>query len=214
MRSRAPALRLVPSACSKDAITGRWPSAGEAGLGCLDAAAAIGRDPFKSPVRLWMERTERHDLLQPVDPCLARSADTAAYWSRLLEPIVAAHYALRTGRQVQRTRAVLRHPQYPWMLAHPGRDVVGAPDVQLLECRCVGMDAAELWGAGLAEARSGLLAVERAMRGLPHRHQAIFMGLRIHELTRDEMAARHGLSLRRVGTTLRQALAHCAQSLR
>ncbi|WPG38860.1 sigma-70 family RNA polymerase sigma factor [Variovorax sp. EBFNA2] len=66
----------------------------------------------------------------------------------------------------------------------------------------------------IAEARSGLLAVERAMRGLPHRHQAIFMGLRIHELTRDEVAARHGLSLRRVDTTLRQALAHCAQSLR
>lgn len=148
-RLRAPALRLVPSTCPPDATTEHWPSAAEAGLGYLDAAAAVGRDPFKSAVRLWMEKTERHDLFQPVDPSLAQSAETAAYWDRLLEPIVAAHYALRTGRQVLRTRALLRHPQHPWMLAHPGREVVGASDVQLLECRCVGMHAAEPWSAGL-----------------------------------------------------------------
>ncbi|WP_447772895.1 YqaJ viral recombinase family nuclease [Variovorax boronicumulans] len=190
LRPRAPALRLVPSTCSQDPTSERWPSAVEAGLGSLDAAAAVGRDPFKSPVRLWMEKTERHDLLQPVDPCLARSADTAAYWSRLLEPIVAAHYALRTGRQVQRTRALLRHPQHLWMLAHPGREIVGAPDVQLLECRCVGMDAAELWGAGLPRYVRIQMLHRLAVTGA----QAIDVvalicgqDLRIHRVERDEV---------------------------
>lgn len=65
----------------------------------------------------------------------------------------------------------------------------------------------------IAEARSELEAVERAMRRLPLRHQAIVMGLRVHELTRDELAIRHGLSLRRVDTTLRQALAHIELSV-
>jgi RNA polymerase sigma factor (sigma-70 family) len=60
----------------------------------------------------------------------------------------------------------------------------------------------------IAEARSDLKAVERAMQGLPHRHQDIFVALRVHELSRHEVAVRHGLSLRRVDTTLRQALLH------
>ncbi|TSD58844.1 sigma-70 family RNA polymerase sigma factor [Variovorax sp. KBS0712] len=58
----------------------------------------------------------------------------------------------------------------------------------------------------IAEARSDLKAVERAMQGLPHRHQDIFVALRVHELTRHEVAVRHGLSLRRVDSTLRQAM--------
>lgn len=60
----------------------------------------------------------------------------------------------------------------------------------------------------IAEARSDLQAVERAMQLLPLRHQHILVALRVHELTREEVAVRHGLSLRRVDTTLRQALLH------
>jgi RNA polymerase sigma-70 factor (ECF subfamily) len=60
----------------------------------------------------------------------------------------------------------------------------------------------------IAEARSDLKAVERAMQGLPNRHQDILVALRVHELTRHEVAVRYGLSLRRVDTTLRQALLH------
>lgn len=190
LRPRAPALHLVPSTRSQDPISERWPSAGEAGIGSLDAAAAVGRDPFKSPVRLWMEKTERHDLLQPVDPSLIQSAATAAYWSRLLEPIVAAHYALRTGRQVKRTRDVLRHPQHPWMLAHPSREVVGAPDVQLLECRCVGMDEAALWGAGLPDCVRIQMLHRLAVTGAQAMDVvALICGqdLRIHRVEREEL---------------------------
>ncbi|PLC02858.1 hypothetical protein CY658_23385 [Variovorax sp. RO1] len=146
--SRAPALRLVQASRAHAPLSEHWSNVYEAGIGSQDAAAAVGRDPFKSPVRLWMEKTERVELLQP-RPGAVPVPDDAAYWSRLLDPIVAAHYTLRTGRQVRRTSTLLRHPQHPWMFAHPGREVVGAPEVQLLECRCVGMDAAALWVEGL-----------------------------------------------------------------
>jgi RNA polymerase sigma-70 factor (ECF subfamily) len=63
----------------------------------------------------------------------------------------------------------------------------------------------------IAQARSDLEAVERAMQRLPRRHQAILIALRIDELTRDEVATRYGLSLRSVDTALRQALDYCAQ---
>ncbi|BEP58693.1 hypothetical protein GmRootV118_59370 [Variovorax sp. V118] len=147
-RSRVPALRLVQATRAQAQLSERWSNVYETGIGNLDAAAAVGRDPFKSPVRLWMEKTERAELLQPT-PGAASMPDDAAYWSRLLDPIVAAHYTVRTGRQVRRTSTFLRHPQHPWMFTHPGREVVGATNVQLLECRCVGMDAAALWVEGL-----------------------------------------------------------------
>jgi RNA polymerase sigma factor (sigma-70 family) len=62
----------------------------------------------------------------------------------------------------------------------------------------------------IAEARSNVEAVERALQHLPRRHQAVLMALRIEEMTRQEVAVRQGLSLRRVDTMLRQALDYCA----
>lgn len=62
----------------------------------------------------------------------------------------------------------------------------------------------------IAEIRSELAAVERAIRSLPHRCQSVLFDLRINNLTRHQVAVRHGLSLRRVDTILRQTLDHCA----
>lgn len=62
----------------------------------------------------------------------------------------------------------------------------------------------------IAQARSDVAALARAMQRLPRRHQAVLLELRIDELTRLEVAARHGISLRRVDTVLRQALDYCA----
>jgi RNA polymerase sigma factor (sigma-70 family) len=63
----------------------------------------------------------------------------------------------------------------------------------------------------IAELRSDVAAVDRALQHLPRRHQAVLMALRIDELSRHEVAAFHGLSLRRVDTMLRQALDYCAE---
>ncbi|WP_208510364.1 YqaJ viral recombinase family protein [Variovorax paradoxus] len=187
--SRAPALQLVQTTRAHAPMPERWPNMYEGGLASLDAAAAVGRDPFKSPVRLWMEKTERDDLLQP-RPEAASTPDGAAYWSRLLEPIVAAHYTLRTGRQVRRTSTLLRHPQHPWMFAYPGREVVGDPYVQLLECRCVGIDAAALWDAGLpAYVRIQLLHQLGVTGAQAIDVVALICGqdLRIYRVERDEV---------------------------
>jgi RNA polymerase sigma factor (sigma-70 family) len=62
----------------------------------------------------------------------------------------------------------------------------------------------------IAESRSDIAALERIMQRLPHRHQAILFALRIEELSRHEVAAYHGISLRRVDAVLRQALDYCA----
>ncbi|AOZ03712.1 hypothetical protein BKK81_32400 [Cupriavidus sp. USMAHM13] len=62
----------------------------------------------------------------------------------------------------------------------------------------------------VAEARSDLAALDRALQQVPGRHRRVLVGLRLEELTREEVAARDGISLRNVDTALRQALDHCA----
>lgn len=63
----------------------------------------------------------------------------------------------------------------------------------------------------IAQARSNLAAVERAIARLPRRHRSVLVALRVDEMTRHEVASRYGLSLRTVDTALRQALDFCAE---
>lgn len=185
----------------------RWPDMREAGIGCLEAAAAVDRDPFQSQVRLWIEKTGRQDLLQPVPPERPEHAKphtalyggagagiyNAAYWKRLLEPIVAAHYALRTGLRVRRTNAavgLLRHPRHPWMFAHPAREVEGCSDVQWLECRCVVAAEVALWEQGLPDHVRIQMLHRLAITGARAVDVVALIGgedLRIDRVVRDEV---------------------------
>ena len=156
-------------------------------LTSLDAAAALGLDPFKSEVRLWKEKTGRQDLLQPRQQ--HQQEDSMAYWSRLLEPIVAAHYTQRTGRQIRRIDAERRHPRHPWMVATVNREVVASTDVQLLECLCVGMNTAPLWAEGMpAYARLRVVHL-LAVTGQRAADVVVLLGgqdLQIYRVERDE----------------------------
>jgi len=65
--------------------------------------------------------------------------------------------------------------------------------------------------AFIAEVRSSLAALDRAMHELPRRHRAVLMALRIDGMTRAEVAVRYQLSQRRVDTALREAVAYCVE---
>jgi len=64
----------------------------------------------------------------------------------------------------------------------------------------------------IAEARSELEAVERALQHLPRRHRSVLVALRLEDKTRQEVSAWLRISLRSVDTVLRQALDHCAEA--
>lgn len=97
-----------------------------------------------------MIKTGRDGNLPKVDP---NDETSPMYWGTLLEPIVAAHYTRRTGNRVRKINAVLQHPDpdKAWMLANIDREVVGAPDVQILECKTAGEFGARLWRDGVPE---------------------------------------------------------------
>jgi RNA polymerase sigma factor (sigma-70 family) len=63
----------------------------------------------------------------------------------------------------------------------------------------------------VAEARSELEAMVRALQRLPRLYGAVLMALRVDEVSRQEVADRYGLSLRTVDTALRRALECCGR---
>lgn len=143
--SRRPALRLIKT---KELSREEWLHARKAGIGSSDAAAAVGMNPYKSQLELWMEKTGRDAGLPKPDP----EDDTSPmYWGTLLEMFVASHYTKKTGNRIRRVNAVLQHPEYSWMLANLDREVTGSAEVQILECKTAGMNGARLWKEGVPE---------------------------------------------------------------
>lgn len=180
---RKPALKLVKTAnLDRD----QWLEVRKGGIGSSDAGAAVGLNPYKSQLQLWMEKTGRDGNLPKTDP----SDETSPmYWGTLLEPIVAAHYTRRTGNRVRRINAVLQHPQEPWMLANIDREVTGAPDVQILECKTAGINGARLWRDGVPEYVQLQVMHQLAVTGKQAADVAVLIGgqdLQVHRIDRDE----------------------------
>ena len=140
-RSSRLALKLIDTrALSRD----QWLTVRKGGIGSSDAAAAVGLNPYQSQLELWMIKTGRDSQLPKVDP----NDDTnPMFFGTLLEPIVASLYTRRTGNKVRKINAVLQHPDpdKSWMLANIDREVVGAGDVQILECKTCGLFSERFW---------------------------------------------------------------------
>lgn len=180
-----PALRLVGT---KQLPLEDWLAVRKQGIGSSDAAAAVGLNPYKSQLELWLEKTGRDTSLSKLDP---QDEESPAYWGNILEPIVATHYTQRTGNRVRRVNAVLQHPnpQLPWMLANIDREVIGANAVQILECKTAGINGARLWKEGVPEYVQLQVMHQLAVTGRQAADVAVLLGgqqLEIHRIERDE----------------------------
>ncbi|MBR8316091.1 YqaJ viral recombinase family protein [Burkholderia dolosa] len=182
-RSRKPALKLVKT---HDLSRDDWLAVRRTGIGGSDAAAAVGLNPYMSALELWLDKTGRAEGLPRPDP-----ADTTSptYWGTLLEPIVAAVYTQQTGNKVRKVNAVLRHPSIAWMLANIDREVVGAPDVQILECKTAGEHGTRLWRDGVPEYIQLQVQHQLAVTGKTAAHVAVLLcgqALEVHRIERDD----------------------------
>jgi putative phage-type endonuclease len=176
-----PALRLVST---RDLTRSEWLEVRHRGIGSSDAAAAVGLNPYKSVLELWLEKTGQATAQSEED-----EDSSPTYWGTLLEPIVAAHYTRKTGRRVRRINAVLAHPEHSWMLANIDREVVGAADVQILECKTAGLNGARLWRDGVPEYVQLQVLHQLAVTGKAAADVAVLIcgqELRIHRIKRDE----------------------------
>jgi putative phage-type endonuclease len=177
-----------------------WLAVRKQGIGSSDAAAAVGLNPYKSQLELWMEKTGRDESLPKLDP---QDEESPAYWGNVLEPVVAWHYSKRSGNRVRRINAVLQHPdpKLPWMLANIDREVIGADDVQILECKTAGINGAGLWKEGVPEYVQLQVMHQLAVTGKQAADVAILLGgqhLEIHRIERDESMIARLIDLERL----------------
>lgn len=86
-----------------------WLEYRKLGLGGSDASVVCGINKYKSPVELWMEKTNQ---LQ------AQEAGEAAYWGTQLEPFVREEFTKRTGIEVTKPAVILQSEEHPFMLAN------------------------------------------------------------------------------------------------
>lgn len=191
-----PALRLVGT---KALPREDWLAVRKGGIGSSDAAAAVGLNPYKSQLELWLEKTGRDGALPKIDP---HDEESPAYWGNILEPIVASHYTKRSGNRVRRINAILQHPnpELPWMLANIDREVIGASDVQILECKTAGINGGRLWKEGVPEYVQLQVMHQLAVTGKQAADVAVLLGgqhLEIHRIERDELMIARLIELER-----------------
>lgn len=191
-----PALRLIDT---KELPREDWLTVRKQGIGSSDAGAAVGLNPYKSQLELWLEKTGRDTTLPKIDP---HDEESPAYWGNVLEPIVAWHYSKRTGKKVRRINAVLQHPdpELPWMLANIDREVNGADDVQILECKTAGINGARLWKEGVPEYVQLQVMYQLAVTGKQVADVAVLLGgqhLEIYRIERDEQVIARVIELER-----------------
>ena len=86
-----------------------WLEYRKQGIGGSDASVVCGISRYKSPVELWMEKT---------DQLPAQEAGEAAYWGTQLEALVRAEFTKRTGIEVKQVYQLLQNEEHPFMLAN------------------------------------------------------------------------------------------------
>ena len=178
-----PALKLVKT---NHLNREQWLTVRKGGIGSSDAAAAVGLNPYKSQLELWLEKTGRDGGLPKTDP---NDETSPMYWGTLPESIVAAHYTKRSGHKVRRINAVLQHPREAWMLANLDREVIGAADVHILECKTAGMNGVRLWKEGVPEYIQLQVMHQLAVTGKQAADVAVLIcgqELQIHRIERDD----------------------------
>ncbi len=123
-----------------------WLEARRLGLGATDMSVVLGMNPWKSALQLYAEKVgavASEDL----------SDVEAVTWGKVLEPVVGAQYAVRTGRTYEPARELIRSIEHPWALCSLDgwTDAPGNRGTWPLEIKTTSAFRAEDWSDGPPE---------------------------------------------------------------
>jgi putative phage-type endonuclease len=166
-----------------NAVAEKFPNRNEY-LGCSEVAAAVGLNPWQTPLDLFLEKTgqvPRPDLSQK----------DSVRFGELLEDVVADEFARRSGLEVRRDSREFAHPELPFLRGHIDRRIVGRRAG--LECKTAGIRmAADFGEAGTDEVPPHYLvqcAAYMAVTGFDEWHLAVLIAgndFRTYRIPRDE----------------------------
>jgi putative phage-type endonuclease len=132
-----------------------WLSYRKNSIGSSEAAAALGQNPYWSPLAVWMEKTG--ELPPPDDEMIQESENEWSYTplraGRLLEPVVAQTFMECTGLTLQKDNKMRFHPDYPYLSCNLDRIVLSGEQEDepgVCELKTVASDAMKSWDAEIA----------------------------------------------------------------
>ena len=105
-------------------------------IGGSDIAAVMGQSRWKTPYRLWAEKTGKIEM-----PDLS-NIESVEMGTRL-EQFVADLFSEKTGKAIRKAPKTYSHPDYPYLVAHVDRLVTGTDE--LLECKTCSAFKLEEW---------------------------------------------------------------------
>lgn len=107
----------------------------QTGIGGSDVAVLLNVSPFKTRLELYLEK--RGEIQPTADNSRTRAG-------RVMEQVIAAMVAEKTGAKLRRVNRTLRHPKHDFLIAHIDRDFVGI--AKGLEIKNVSPRLGYLWG--------------------------------------------------------------------
>ena len=105
-------------------------------IGGSDISAIMGMSRWKTPLKLWAEKTLKL-------PAPDLSDNEAVELGKDLEEFVAQKFSSKTGKQVRRAPKMYSHSDFPFMVAHVDRLITGSDE--LLECKTCSAFKADEW---------------------------------------------------------------------
>ena len=79
------------------------------GIGGSDASVIMGKNPYRSILQLWEEKTGKLPVTD--------NGNEFTYWGNVMEPIIRKEFMNRTGLKVRQKHAMIFHEEYPYLFA-------------------------------------------------------------------------------------------------
>jgi len=158
-----------------------WLEERKKGIGGSDAAAIIGLSRYKSALQVYLEKIGE---LGPQDD------NSAMYWGRKLEAIVAEEYSTRTGNRIQTCDPVVS-TRADWFRCNPDRIILAKGERRLgvLECKTASEYVKSEWDDHVPEEYLIQLMHNVGVCGAGWGALAVLIGgqdFRVFEFERDE----------------------------
>ena len=167
-----------------------WLQLRRKGIGGSDASVIMGKNPYRSILQLWEEKTGKLPVTD--------EGNEYTYWGNVMEPIIRKEFMNRTGLKVRQKHAMIFHKDYPYLFADVDGIVTDERGEKcIFEAKTASQYKAEQWEDGVPE--EYILQVQHYLEvcGMDKAYIAALIGgnkFVFHTIYRDEELIRNLVS--------------------
>ena len=151
------------------------------GIGGSDVAAILGISKWVAAIDLWLDKTNQKN--KPAE------ANEAMEWGTILEPVIREHFSVTTGKPVMEVKAMLQHPDHPFMIADvDGVTTDDSGDPAILEIKTASEYKRDEWLGGVPTYYQTQVQHYLCVTGVSKAYVAVLIGgntFRVYEVDAD-----------------------------